>query len=86
MHKERNKTMFKSFNTFLENAPPGQTYIYHRGYLAKDRESLTKLNVKDTANLAMNSYKMGTVDLYQKRISYAVGSTDPVFHYIARKL
>ena len=76
--------MFKSFNTFLENASPGQTYIYHRGYLAKDREKAG--DIQDTANLAMNSYKMGTVDLYQKRISYGVKFNDPVFHYIARKL
>lgn len=75
--------MYRTFRTFLENAKPKETYIYHEGYLAKDREKAGE--IKDTAELAMNSERMGVVELYQKRISYAAGTTGPVFHYIARK-
>lgn len=76
--------MYRTFRTFLENAKPKETYIYHEGYLANDREKAGE--VKNTAELAMNSERMGVVELYQRRISYGMGtSVPPVFHYIARK-
>ena len=79
------KTMTtNNYETWLQTAQSNETITYHKGYLAKDR--FYNNDVRDTANLFMRCAKNNIVVLYQKRITYAAGSKDPIFDYIAKKI
>ena len=60
------------FNHFLANAPPGDAYIYHVGFLLQDRgvgggEHPGALPHK-MGDIAWKSYKLGETVLLQKRL------------------
>ena len=65
-------------------AKPKESVEYHKGYLAKDR--YRDPEARDVGNFFRTLAEMGSVLLYQKRISYASGQKDPVFQYIAQKI
>lgn len=71
--------------TSILNADPGESIVYHRGYIAYDRGEPTKklprtpeqVAVNETAKVAWSLYERGRVLLTQRRL----GAND--YEYIA---
>lgn len=70
------------FRYWLDFAEPGERYVYHYGYLARDRDwanSDGRTAIRQLANLAMGAAQTGLVHLVQRRLD------DNYYEYIAER-
>jgi hypothetical protein len=56
-----------AFLGWLDQAPPGQAVVYHRGFLAVDRHGSACGDLHHLANRALWAAEHGLVDLVQRR-------------------
>lgn len=67
------------FQAWVMGAPPGDSVIYHTGYLPWDRRNPINRRVAEAANAAWWAYEQRLVALVQRRLG------DLKFEYIAIK-
>jgi len=84
-------TRVEKFRDWIERSRTGKIYIYHSGYLARDRgrivdyadsgEAIIEPNgdIDDLANIAIDAFVSGRVHLFQRKIH------DNQYQYIAMK-
>ena len=73
------------FSAWVRKAAPGSWYLYHRGFLTKDRDSVaSKFSKKGKdlthiiGDLAMRHWEQGNVLLVQRKL----GRTDYEYHAV----
>ena len=74
----------RKYEAWLQTAKPGESIIYHEGYLAKDR--FYDYETRDIASMFYRHAENLMVVLFQKRLRHGNVNPDPKFQYIAKKI